>query len=303
MLGILPAKGEVYFEGKEWPRLGSWLGRSALLPLFTIAHKPLTVREVLAYALRLNVAGAQTRKERLEWVLNTIGLHDHQAKKVGSLSGGQLRRLGLGLELTNDPACMVCDEVTSGLDPTSEDHILALLRNLVQEQDKTFLCIIHNLAKLDQFDSITVVHHGNVIFQGHLEALLEYFGIDDALQLYMCLALTLAGILDGPLGKIRFIGANNLGPSGRSPFGGEFSALDALSIFNPVFSSTTAFFRDFGQIFLTLAITFGFLVWSSSSRWMACRRSRAWPCSLLGTYWKPCKIKAVTKWRLYRQVH
>ena len=75
---------------------------------------------------------------------------------------------------------MVCDEVTSGLDPTSEDHILALLRNLVQEQDKTFLCIIHNLAKLDQFDSITVVHHGNVIFQGHLEALLEYFGIDDA---------------------------------------------------------------------------------------------------------------------------
>ena len=85
MLGILPAKGEVYFGGQRVGSPRELVGQVGFTPQFTIAHKPLTVREVLAYALRLNVAGAQTRKERLEWVLNTIGLHDHQAKKVGSL--------------------------------------------------------------------------------------------------------------------------------------------------------------------------------------------------------------------------
>ena len=153
---------------------------------------------------------------------------------------------------------MVCDEVTSGLDPTSEDHILALLRNLVREQDKTFLCIIHNLAKLDQFDSITVVHHGNVIFQGHLEALLEYFVIDDALQLYGVLhSQSLEYWTDlwakyGSSEQITSVPQSevHVAESSRPWMLSQF-----LTLF---FRRLQLFFRDFGQIFLTLAITFGF---------------------------------------------
>lgn len=256
MLGILPASGEVYFAGSRVGSPRELVGQVGFTPQFTIAHKPLTVREVLSYALRLNVSGGKLRKERLEWVLHTIGLHEHQGKKVGSLSGGQLRRLGLGLELTNDPACMVCDEVTSGLDPTSEDHIIALLRNLVEQQHKTFLCIIHNLAKLDQFDSITVVHHGNVIFQGRLDALLEYFQIDDALQLYGLLHSQPLEHWTGLWGQ--YGGAGELaGVSSRAPSPSNrpwlFSQLLTLFV-----RRLQLFFRDFGQIFLTLAITFGF---------------------------------------------
>ena len=96
MLGILPCQGEVYFGGKEWPRLPELVGQVGFAPQFTIAHKPLTVREVHNFALRLNVAGAQTRKERLEWVLNTMACMITKLKKW-AISGGQLRRLGLGL--------------------------------------------------------------------------------------------------------------------------------------------------------------------------------------------------------------
>jgi energy-coupling factor transporter ATP-binding protein EcfA2 len=67
-----------------------------------------------------------------------------------------MRRLGLGLELVSDPECLICDEVTSGLDPLSEDQIIELLRSLVESQGKTFLCTIHNLGKLPDFDHITV---------------------------------------------------------------------------------------------------------------------------------------------------
>jgi len=79
---------------------------------------------------------------------------------------------------------MVCDEVTSGLDPQSEDQILALLRNLAETNHKSFVCIIHNLGKLNQFDWVTVVYQGDVVFQGSPDALLGYFGIPDGLRLY-----------------------------------------------------------------------------------------------------------------------
>ena len=260
MLGILPSKGEVYFAGeKSSPK--ELIGKVGFTPQFTIAQKQLTVREALSYALRLNVKKASVRKERLEWILKTIGLHEHQGKRVGSLSGGQLRRLGLGLELTNDPDCLVCDEVTSGLDPTSEDHILQLLRNLVEKEEKTFLCIIHNLAKLDQFDSITVVHHGHVLFQGPLPELLEYFGIEDALQLYEVLhshpldywiedlheSETDPGDV---ISHEQFVSHHHKGAA-TNP--GLLSQL--LTLF---WRRVHLFFRDRGQILLTLAITFGF---------------------------------------------
>ena len=113
-----------------------------------------------------------------------MGLSEHKDKLVGSLSGGQLRRIGLAVELANNPSTMVCDEVTSGLDPLSENSILDLLQKLAREQSKTFICIIHNLAKLDYFDKITVVCAGEIVFQGNLDELKTYFEIDSALSLY-----------------------------------------------------------------------------------------------------------------------
>jgi len=256
MLGILPATGNVFHDGRKIGSPKELVGQVGFTPQFTIAHKPLTVREVLAYALKLNVRSGKVRRERLEWVLQTIGLHEHQGKKVGSLSGGQLRRLGLGLELTNNPACMVCDEVTSGLDPTSEDHILGLLRNLVQEQGKTFLCIIHNLAKLDQFDCVTVVHHGHVIFQGHLSDLLEYFEIEDALQLY---GLLHSQSLEHWTGLwAEYGGVQDLGEGDHSNVSRIERPMLLAQFVTLSFRRMRLFFRDFGQIFLTLAITFGF---------------------------------------------
>jgi hypothetical protein len=79
---------------------------------------------------------------------------------------------------------MVCDEVTSGLDPNSESQILDLLRQLADERGKTFLCIIHNLGTLKKFDWITVVFQGAVIFQGAFPDLLQYFEVPGTENLY-----------------------------------------------------------------------------------------------------------------------
>ena len=184
MLGLSSRIGEVFMAGEPVANSEALRGKLAFVPQFSIAQERLTVEEALKYALELCVVDVAAKTTRLEEILKRIGLDMHREKRVGSLSGGQLRRLGLGLELVGDPQCMVCDEVTSGLDPRSEDQILTMLQRLRDEREKTFLCIIHNLAKLDFFDWITVVFEGAVVFQGSLDALLEYFAIPDALHLY-----------------------------------------------------------------------------------------------------------------------
>ena len=184
MLGILPSAGDVLYGDSPIKESADYQGKLSFAPQFSIAHELLRVEEALRYALDLCVTDAAVKTERLEEILRRIGLSEHRAKRVDSLSGGQLRRLGLGLELVGDPQTMVCDEVTSGLDPRSEDQILSVLQRLRDERQKSFICIIHNLAKLDFFDWITVVYSGAVVFQGTLDELNTYFAIPDALHLY-----------------------------------------------------------------------------------------------------------------------
>ncbi|MGZ0657469.1 ATP-binding cassette domain-containing protein [Coraliomargarita sp. W4R72] len=184
MLGILPSEGAVTYAGEPVRQSSDLQGKLSFAPQFSIAHERLSVEEALCYALDLCVRDGTVKASRLDEILRRIGLAEHCSKRVSDLSGGQLRRLGLGLELVGDPQCMVCDEVTSGLDPRSEDQILAVLQRLRDEREKTFICIIHNLAKLDVFDWITVVYEGAVVFQGALGAMNAYFGIPDALHLY-----------------------------------------------------------------------------------------------------------------------
>ncbi len=184
LLGLLPHSGQVRMAGEAVEASEDLRGKLAFAPQFSIAQPQLEVGEAIRYALDLCVADESVKEDRLESILRRIGLEAQRGTRVSSLSGGQLRRLGLGLELVGDPPCMICDEVTSGLDPRSEDQILEMLQRLRDEQEKTFLCIIHNLAKLEYFDWITVVYQGAVVFQGELDALKNYFGIPDALHLY-----------------------------------------------------------------------------------------------------------------------
>ena len=184
LLGIVPRMGRVEFDGREVHGPDDLVGRVGFAPQFSIANPKLTVGESLAYALDLLVGDGKAREARMEAILGIVGLDAARQTRVENLSGGQLRRLGLALELVNDPTWLVCDEVTSGLDPRSEDQILDVLRALATERGKSFICIIHNLAKLRGFDRITVLGQGALLFQGTYPEFLSHFRIEDPLHLY-----------------------------------------------------------------------------------------------------------------------
>ncbi|MFZ9990913.1 MAG: ATP-binding cassette domain-containing protein [Opitutales bacterium] len=266
ILGILPSTGEACLAGQRITCTEDLIGKVGFAPQFTAAQAQLTVAESLEYALELAVPDAAERTRRLEAVLGVTGMSPHRDKRVSALSGGQLRRLSLGLELTLDPACMVCDEVTSGLDPQSEDQILALLRNLAEEHHKSFVCIIHNLGKLYQFDWVTVVYQGDVVFQGSPDDLLSYFGIPDGLRLYEVLnasdlatwrdrwAIHQAEHPEAYAAAVAKVGA----PAEVEPLP-EPVVPGGVSQFTTLLSRRLKlFFRDTGYLGLTLAITFGF---------------------------------------------
>ena len=266
ILGILPSTGEASLAGQRITCTEDLIGKVGFAPQFTAAQAQLTVAESLGYALELAVPDAAERTRRLEAVLGVTGMAPHRDKRVSALSGGQLRRLSLGLELTLDPACMVCDEVTSGLDPQSEDQILALLRNLAESHHKSFVCIIHNLGKLNQFDWVTVVYQGDVVFQGSPSELLGYFGIPDGLRLYEVLnASDLAtwrdrwAIHQSEHSESYAIAVAKVGaPAEIEPLA-EPVVPGGVSQFTTLLSRRLKlFFRDTGYLGLTLAITFGF---------------------------------------------
>ncbi len=273
ILDILPSEGEVRLHGRVLASRAELLSEVAFAPQFSIAHGKLTVSEAVGSALKLyQKIDDATLAARNAELLQLVGLGERADTWVEKLSGGQLRRLGLALELTTDPTCLLCDEVTSGLDPRSEDQILAVLRALVEQRGKTVVCVIHNLAKLAQFDTVTVDFEGSVVWQGPLAAMLDHFAIADALELYDCLseqarehwqerwAAVSANTADGDTvdGDLRApsVRAPETALGDRRPPAERPSGLSQLGTL--LARRWRLLVRDRGYLLLTLAITFGF---------------------------------------------
>ena len=160
------------------------------VPQFSIAYDPLTVDESVEAATRLRVRSRNTAEldARIDRVLEETGLNPISDRQVKVLSGGQKRRLGLAMELVSDPKILLCDEVTSGLDPRSEREIVRLLHDLSRKDGRIVLSVTHSLAHLELYDSILVLHEGRVAFHGPPEQLTHYFSVHDTEEVYPRLA-------------------------------------------------------------------------------------------------------------------
>jgi energy-coupling factor transporter ATP-binding protein EcfA2 len=120
-------------------------------------------------------------------ILEEVGMASIAEKRVEVLSGGQRRRLALGMELVSSPRVLLCDEVTSGLDPKAEDEITGLLRSAA-DKGRTVLNITHSLKHLKSHDSVVVLVQGFLAYHASPAYLLHYFGINHQEDLYPALA-------------------------------------------------------------------------------------------------------------------
>jgi ABC-type multidrug transport system ATPase subunit len=165
------------------------------VPQFSIAFELLTVWENLEAAFRLRVAGIgrEQTDDRIEKVLTDVGLLDIADREVRLLSGGQRRRLALALEMVSSPHLLLCDEVTSGLDPKAEDEIVKLMREISRSGDRIVLNVTHSLRHLKLHDSVIVLYEGHVAYHGAPTTLLHYFGVEEPEELFPRLAARKGG--------------------------------------------------------------------------------------------------------------
>ncbi len=188
--GILQqTSGELHWDGRdlsdEEDLHPSDLG---YVPQFSVAYDLLTVEESIASAMVLRTQLAQTEDfiPSLDYILEVTGLTHLSDRQVKVLSGGQKRRLGLALELVTDPCLLLCDEVTSGLDPKSEHEITDLLRVLSRGHPKRVVVnVTHSLASLDAYDSVMVMYQGVLAFHGPPKAMMHYFAVEHPEDVYL----------------------------------------------------------------------------------------------------------------------
>jgi len=161
-------------------------GECGYVPQFSVAYDELTVAENVETAMRLRRGGLR-RNEVIEFsdlILEETGLTEIADRRAGLISGGQRRRLALAMELTSQPAILLCDELTSGLDPKAEDEMLQLLRRLAHEGKRVILNVTHSLDHLQRYDSVLVMTGGRVAFHGMPDHLDYYFQLEDHAALY-----------------------------------------------------------------------------------------------------------------------
>nr|XP_042130495.1 broad substrate specificity ATP-binding cassette transporter ABCG2 [Peromyscus maniculatus bairdii] len=144
----------------------------------------LTVRENLQFsaALRLPTTMKNHEKnERINMVIKELGLEKVADSKVGTqftrgVSGGERKRTSIGMELITDPSILFLDEPTTGLDSSTANAVLLLLKRM-SKQGRTIIFSIHqprySIFKL--FDSLTLLASGKLMFHGPAQEALEYF--------------------------------------------------------------------------------------------------------------------------------
>lgn len=188
LLEILAAKisprrfsGQVLVNGHPmntvtFRRLSGYVTQDdALFPL-------LTVEETLTYSALLRLSdGKRVARQRVKMLIKQLGLDDIAGSRVGEgtsvhgISGGERRRLSIGVELVHEPAILLIDEPTSGLDSASALHIVSLLRSMAVDQGKTIILTIHQpgFRILELFHKLVLLSNGLVLHHGSLHSLEE----------------------------------------------------------------------------------------------------------------------------------
>ncbi len=114
--------------------------------------------------LPLSISGAphKQREERAKKLLESVGLGDRLDHRPNQLSGGEQQRVAIARALANDPPLFLCDELTGNLDSKTGQEIIGLLRQLNQEQGKTFVLITHDPNVAQATDRLLQIRDGEI---------------------------------------------------------------------------------------------------------------------------------------------
>lgn len=170
---LYPTKGKAFVLGGQStdPQIAARIG---YLPEESYLYRYLTARETLDFYGRIFGLPGPVRKNRIDTLLEMVGLAGMGNRRIGTFSKGMMRRIGLAQALINDPDLLILDEPTSGMDPIGTRQIKDLLLELARRGKTIFLCS-HLLADVeDVCHRIGIMYGGRMQVEGPVRQLLQH---------------------------------------------------------------------------------------------------------------------------------
>lgn len=154
---------------RDGPGVRAWIGYLPQDPAF---YDRMRVHRVLQFVARRFMTGTrQAINDRVEDTLALVGLSGKEGRRVGDLSGGELRRLGIAQAYVGHPELLILDEPSVGLDPAGRREVIDLLDAL--RQQTTVFYSTHILDDVQRIaDHIAVLDRGQIISQGPIDEFL-----------------------------------------------------------------------------------------------------------------------------------
>lgn len=154
-----------------------------VVPQEIALYLDLTARENLVFWGKMYGLRGAALHQRVDEVLQVIGLTDRQKDRVGAFSGGMKRRVNIGAALLHRPRVIIMDEPTVGIDPQSRRHILDNVKEL-NRQGMTVLYTTHYMEEAAELsDHIAIMDQGKVIASGTYAELIRTVGERTRLEL------------------------------------------------------------------------------------------------------------------------
>lgn len=178
--GYRPAtSGQVYVNGVDiYQNFDAVRNDIGFVPQRDIIHMELTPYEALEYSARLRLpekTTAEERHQRVMEVLTDLDLVPQKDTPIQMLSGGQQKRVSIGVELLTRPHLFFLDEPTSGLDPANEASLMQLMRKLA-DQGRTIVLITHATKNIALADKVVFLTRGGYLaYYGSPKQALAYF--------------------------------------------------------------------------------------------------------------------------------
>ncbi len=184
--------GQVLFNGDDfYAHLDQYRSMMGYVPQQDIVHRDLTVEGALRYAARLRLPPDMRQDEiekRIDDALGRLDMVDKKKDTIATLSGGQLKRVNIAVEMLADPDLFFLDEPSSGLDPGTEKKLMYDMQR-VADSGKTVILITHATDNVGLCDHVAFMGYGGkLVFFGPPHEALQFFQAQSFADIYLKLA-------------------------------------------------------------------------------------------------------------------
>ena len=180
LLGMTePTVGKAYIDGNDCTRDAIKVKRiTGYLPDNVGFYGDMTGRENLRFTGRLNSIPENELDEKIDALLDRVGIPGDGEKKVRTYSRGMKQRLGIADVLLKDPGVIILDEPTLGIDPEGVRQLIEIIKTLSQKDGRTLLISSHQLYQMQQIcDRVGIFFQGKLVACGSIEELASESGL------------------------------------------------------------------------------------------------------------------------------